>query len=33
MDLISSYGKETENVEVKEVKEEAVKSGKGKGRQ
>lgn len=30
MDLISGYGKETENVEAKEVKEETVKSGKGK---
>ena len=33
MDLISGYGKETENVEAKKVKEEAVKNGKGKGRQ
>ena len=33
MDLISGYGKETENVEAKEVKEEAVNSRKGKGGQ
>jgi hypothetical protein len=33
MDLISGYGKETEIVKAKEAKEEAVKSGKGKGGQ
>jgi len=33
MDLISGYGKEIEKVEAKGVKEEAVKSGKGKGGQ
>ena len=33
MDLISGYGKETEIVEAKEAKAEAVKSGKGKGGQ
>lgn len=33
IDLISGYGKETEIVEAKEAKAEAVKSGKGKGGQ
>lgn len=33
VDLISGYRKETERVEAKEVKEDAIKSGKGKGGQ